>query len=186
MNPRRRRAPRLPLLAAVALAVAALAGTAVPAPVAAACGTVVPPADALSRASTVFVGTVASVTDGGYTASFDVEEIWKGPNLADPITVYGGSADAEGSRSWQAGQRYLVFPGIDPQGNLTDTSCSPTAVYQTSFDALRPSDARPPQGPPTSGLPGDPPYAAVFLVIIVFGTLGAFFFWRTGRVRTEP
>lgn len=159
---------------------AALAGPSLP--VSAACGTPVAPADALTMTDLVFAGTVTTVADGGTTATFDVESIWKGPNLANPIEVYGGGPGVSDPRTWQTGQRYLVFPHVETDGTLTDTACSPTSLYQASFDALRPADARPPQGAPTSGIPGEAPYAAIFLVIIVFGSVGAFFFWRTGQL----
>jgi hypothetical protein len=129
----------------------------------------------------VFVGTVTSVTDDGRDATFHVEEIWKGTNLADPSEVDGGSATDEDARHWQVGTRYLVFPGVDRDGNLLDNGCSPTSVYRSEFDALRPANAHAPQGPPTSGIPGETPVAAIFLVILVFGSIGGFFLYRTGQ-----
>ncbi len=176
---------RLLPAAAVAVAVAvALALRA--APVTAKCGTPFTPAQALDQASVAFVGTVTSVAHGGYTATFHVEEIWKGTNLADPATVYGGSANVVESRTWSQGTRYLVFPSVDKDGNLIDSTCSPTVEYTAALDGLRPASAHAPQGPPTSGVPGDPPIAAVFLVIVVFGTLGAVVLWRMGRVEAAP
>ena len=151
-----------------------------PAPVAALCAAPVAPAVALQTAPNVFVGTVTATSDDGFNATFHVEEIWKGTNIADPIDVDGGSATREDSRSWQVGTHYLVFPSIDSNGNLLDSACSPTSVYQSAFDALRPANAHPPQGPPTSGIPGDAPIAGIFLVILVFGAIGGFFLYRTG------
>lgn len=177
--------PALSLVLGAAL-VAALAATfARPAMSAAICATPPSPADALKQAGVVFVGTVTTVGDQGYTAKFSVEEIWKGPNLAEETTVYGGSVGLEDSRSWTVGQRYLVFPSVDPAGNLLDSLCSATAPYQAAFDALRPSNARPPQGPPTSGPPGNTPIAAVFLGILLLGCVGALLLWRTGRSGTS-
>jgi hypothetical protein len=172
--------PRLLLAAAVAVAYALH-----PAPVTAKCGAPLTPAQALDQASVAFVGTVTSVADDGYTATFDVQEIWKGTNLANPTTVYGGSAKVVESRTWAQGTRYLVFPTVDADGNLIDGTCSPTVEYTAALDGLRPASAHAPQGPPTSGVPGDPPIAAVFLVIVVFGTLGAVFLWRMGRPRED-
>jgi hypothetical protein len=187
---RRRPAPparsALPLVLIAALTAALAATFASPATSTAVCSTPTSPADALEQAAVVFVGTVTTVADQGYTATFSVEEIWKGPNLALVTTVYGGSVGLEDSRSWQVGQRYLVFPSVDADGNLLDSLCSATAPYQTSFDALRPANARPPQGPPTSGPPGNPPIAAVFLGILLLGCLGAFLLWRTGRTGSSP
>jgi hypothetical protein len=139
----------------------------------------------VGTARIVFVGTVTAVTNRDRTALFHVEEIWKGPNLADPSTVYGGSIDPnvsmEDERTWQQGQRYLVFPSVDSVGNLLDNGCSPTSVYTPAFDALKPTDAHPPQGPPSSGPPGAPPIAAVFLLIVLCGTAFALVAFRAGR-----
>jgi hypothetical protein len=176
-----------PAALAVLAAMALTAGSwALPSLATALCAEPVTPAEALQRAPVAFVGTVTRVADGGYTATFNVEEIWKGPNLSEASTVYGGSANIEDSRTWQSGQRYLVFPSVDSDGNLLDTACSSTGPYTAAYDALRPSSARAPQGPPTSGPPGDPPVAAVFLLILLLGSLGAFFLWRTGRVERAP
>src|SRR5207249_1767921 len=111
------------------------------------------------------------------------EEIWKGPNLPDHVEVHGGPEQPDRmtsvDRTWQQGARYLVFPRADPSGILHDDACSPTSVYKPEFDALRPAGAYPPQGPPTSGVPGAPPIAAIFLVILVLGSIGGFFLYRT-------
>jgi hypothetical protein len=153
------------------------------------CPLIPAPADALASATVAFVGTVTAVADDAQTATFDVGEIWKGTNLADPITVYGvglsTTGAAAGGRTWTVGTRYLVFPMLDKDGNLLDRGCSPTVEYTPALDALRPTSAHAPQGPPTSGVPGDPPIAAVFLVIVVFGTLGAVVLWRLGRPANE-
>jgi len=133
----------------------------------------------MQTATVVFVGTVTSLT--GTVATFQVESIWKGPNLSDPSDVDGGAIAGEDSRSWQVGSRYLVFPIIDSDGNLVDSGCSPTSVYKAAFDALRPANAFAPQGPPTSGIRGETPIAAIFLVILVLGSIGGFFLYRTGR-----
>jgi hypothetical protein len=82
------------------------------------------------------------------------------------------------------GTRYLFFPQVDPDGNLVDSDCSSTAVYSAAFDPLRPAGAHAPQGPPTSGVRGDPPIAAVFVLIVLLGTAGGLLLWRTGRVES--
>jgi hypothetical protein len=154
------------------------------------CPAIPVPADALTSAGVAFVGTVTAVADNGQTATFDVQEIWKGTNLANPITVYGVGVSttgaAAGGRTWAVGTRYLVFPMLDKDGNLLDRGCSPTVEYTAALDALRPASAHAPQGPPTSGIPGDTPIAAVFLVIVVFGTLGVVVLWRMGRLDEDP
>jgi hypothetical protein len=133
-------------------------------------------AQAMTRAPIVFTGTVTATA--GNVATVDVQEIWKGPNLSDPVTVDGGSPDLEDHRGWRIGRRYLFFPNVDADGNLIDNGCSATSVYHPAFDALRPAGAHPPQGPPTSGVPGSPPIAALFLAILVIGSLGVFLLYR--------
>ncbi|HLY35611.1 MAG TPA: hypothetical protein VKU35_02760 [Candidatus Limnocylindria bacterium] len=170
--------------APLGVVLAALAGSvalwlAVPSPATALCSPPSAPALALQTAPVVFVGTVTSVS--GNVATFHVESIWKGTNLSDPIDVDGAAISGEAPRSWQAGTRYLVFPAVDSDGNLLDGGCSPTSVYTSEFDALRPANAHAPQGPPTSGIPGDTPIAGIFLVILVLGSIGGFFLYRTGQ-----
>jgi hypothetical protein len=73
------------------------------------------------------------------------------------------------------------MPSVAADGTLHDDSCSATLLYKAEFDAFRPANAHPPQGPPTSGPPGAQPIAAVFLAILILGSAGAFLLWRTGR-----
>jgi hypothetical protein len=136
----------------------------------------------MPTAQVVFLGTVTAVDTQGAT-TYRVEEIWKGTNIPNPVTVYPVVDPASGRASGpnrQIGVRYLVFPTVDSDGNLRDPDCSPTSVYRAGFDALRPADAYAPQGPPTSGIPGETPLAAIFLVILVFGSIGGFLLYRTG------
>lgn len=137
----------------------------------------------MAGAQVVFVGTVTAV-DGRGAATYQVEEIWKGTNVSDPVTVYpviNPEIEQQTGPSREIGTRYLVFPTVDTDGNLRDVDCSPTSVYASSFDALRPANAHAPQGPPTSGIPGDAPIAGIFLAILVFGSIGGFFLYRTGQ-----
>lgn len=104
-----------------------------------------PSASDVASAPVVFVGTVAFSL--GSTAYFTVDEIWRGPELPWLTTVYGGSGDPgvifEDDRTgWSLGARYLVFAGTGLGGRLLSDGCSPTRVYEPSFDVLRPSDAR--------------------------------------------
>jgi hypothetical protein len=137
-------------------------------------------AEIVAESPVVFVGRVNSVSDGGYVASFEVAEIWRGPNLSNPVTVSGGESRFEDSRTWEVGQQYLVIPSVTESGDLVATGCSRTSVYEPEFDTLRPASAHPPQGPPTSGLPGATPIAAIFLAILVLGSLGAFLLYHRG------
>jgi hypothetical protein len=94
------------------------------------------------------VGTVAFTTNRDRTAYFTVDEIWQGPGLAWLTIVHGGPEDDPNSittvdRTWRLGTRYLVLIGKGNKGELRDNACSFTTPYQSSFDALRPADARP-------------------------------------------
>jgi hypothetical protein len=133
------------VLASLAIAIAGLAVH--PGNVAALCMFLDPTPTASDVASTpvVFVGTVAFTT--GPTAYFTVDEIWRGPVLPWLTTVYGGSGDPgvifeDDRTSWSLGARYLVLAGTGAGGKLHSGGCSPTRVYEPSFDVLRPSDAR--------------------------------------------
>jgi hypothetical protein len=134
------------VLASLAIAIAGLAVH--PGTVSAICMWLDPTPTASDVASTpvVFVGRVAFTT--GPTAYFTVDEIWRGPVLPWLTTVYGGSGDLgevifEDDRTgWSLGARYLVLAGTGAGGKLLSGGCSPTRVYEPSFDALRPSDAR--------------------------------------------
>jgi hypothetical protein len=168
----------------VALLLALLLPAVPAAPAAAACGSRPSPAEAMASAQLVFVGTVTATSDTGQTATFSVQEIWKGQNLASQVTVYGAAPVASGQPAdvltWTVGTRYLVFPSATLNGNLVADACTATEVYQSAFDALRPSNAHPPLGEPTSGPPGAPPFAAAFLLILLAGTGAALILWRLG------
>lgn len=173
--------PRLRLLAVICLLPAALA---FPVTASASCSVPVDPAKALAAAPIVFVGTVRTIGDYNPAAVMTVDEIWKGTNLPTTVTEYGsGPSDAPALSGWVEGERYLVFPITDANGDLHEAECSPTSVYQPAFDKLRPANAHPPQGPPTSGVPGSTPIAAIFLAILVLGSLGGFLLFRSGGSR---
>jgi hypothetical protein len=183
-GPAMRSARRTAALVLRSALLAALAVTPAAPPVAAECPSPPTPAEALASATIVFVGIVTATSSTRRTATFTVEEIWKGPNLSTETTVYGAAPTASGepvdARVWTVGTRYLVFPNATVNGDLVADACTATAVYSPSFVALRPTDARAPLGPPTSGPPGAPPFAAAFLLILLAGTGAALVLWRLG------
>ncbi len=107
----------------------------------------------IDEAEVVFVGTVVGVRDQRRTASFEVHDVWKGPDLDGQVVVWGGhppgpmpsAGPGEGrvgssvDRSWHMGHRYLVMPRIE-DGWLADNICTPTRVWEDRFAAARPAD----------------------------------------------
>jgi hypothetical protein len=164
-----------------ALALALLAAAVMSVPARAACDAAPPLADAIAAADIVFVGTVADVSRRDSTATFAVEEVWRGDRLPAVVTVHGSSdtaVAANDDRAWRLGGRYLVT-ATDDDGTLRDNACSASRPWTDALAALRPADAHPPvDETPTSGPPGDPPYALVFLLIVAGGALGAFLLLR--------
>lgn len=104
-----------------------------------------PLAAQVADADVAFVGTVVALSHDGRTARLRAEEIWKGPRLQTPV-VHGGAGGLTAGatsvdRTWQAGERYLVFPLVDGQ-RLTDNACTPTRPWSEELAAARPADAR--------------------------------------------
>ena len=119
-----------------------------------------PPLDqAIAQADVVFVGTVQDIDHGGLTATFHVEEMWKG-TVGETVVVHGGpgiaaleDAARKGQgvatsvdRTYTAGTRYLVLPHGKADGVLLDNICSSTQPYTDELDSYRPSAAQPPGG----------------------------------------
>lgn len=172
----RTRPPRLLLPLALAL----LLLTGAPSGTDASCATAPSTEAGLAAADVVFIGTVADVSRRDSTATFAVDEVWRGDALPAVVTVHGAAenAPAEDDRAWRLGGRYLVAATNDG-GTLRDTACSASQPWTDALAALRPADAHPPvDQTPTSGPPGDPPYALVFLLIVAGGALGAFLLLR--------
>jgi hypothetical protein len=68
--------------------------------------------DGLAQARTVFVGRVVDLANNDRTATFDVQWVWKGSDVAEQATVVGGSDDptvvGSDDRRFQQGITYLV------------------------------------------------------------------------------
>lgn len=86
------------------------------------------------------------MADGGRTATFAVDEVWRGPDLPANVVVHGGP-DGNGAtsadRTWEAGALYLVFASA-VDSRLSDNACSNTQFWSEELTDLRPSDARQP------------------------------------------
>jgi hypothetical protein len=109
----------------------------------------------LADAPIVFVGTVVRVTNQGRTATFRVEDVWKG-EVAGTVVVHGGQEGANVwssvDRTYRKGKRYLVVPYRSQRDVFLDNACSPTREYASGLDAFRPGVAgrAAPKGSPSA------------------------------------
>ena len=147
------------------------------------CAPPIPIEQALLEADSVFVGTVVGLANSERTADFDVDEVWRGPDLPAKAAVQGGPKGdvfSSADRKWEANARYLVFASTTG-GELTDNACSSPQIWSAELEKLRPSDARPPGNPidgPRDGLPD-----SLLVVIGVVGGLGIVSFLVFRRAR---
>jgi hypothetical protein len=106
-----------------------------------------PPLDvALAAAPVAFVGTVVETKHDGRTATFEVEEVWKGSVGARVVVNGGPEIDAITSvdRAYETGVRYLVVPAGARGNVMTDNACSSTQPYTAALASRAPSGAAPP------------------------------------------
>ena len=169
------RASRLFLPLAIALIT--LAGA--PSTADALCGEAPSIPDGIARADIAFVGTVANLSRGNSYATFAVEDVWRGDDLPAVVTIHPWREGfTEDEHVWRLGGHYLVVVH-DDAGTLWDNACCVTRPWTDGLTALRPADAHPPvDRTPTSGPPGDPPYAFVFLLIVAGGAAAGFLLLR--------
>jgi hypothetical protein len=124
----------------------------------------------LAQADVVFVGTVTHVDQTGRLATVQVEEIWRGPELASVVEVRGavdGAAFTSVDRRFEQSMRYLFAPMID--GNLlVDDACSPTQPYGVETTAYRPTNVREPIG----GVPAPQSIGPATLVVAAAALAG--------------
>lgn len=139
----------------------------------------------LAEAPVAFVGTVADVRHET-TASFRVDEVWKG-DVPAQVTVFGGP-DEPGTatsvdRYWQAGATYLVVPQVT-DGELHDNSCSPTREWSEDLAAGRPATAHAPQPAPEPEGRSDGVLIGVAGLVLVLGLGVTVVVLRPGRTET--
>lgn len=116
-------------------------------------------AEQIAAADVVFVGTVQGLGDQGRTATFAVEEQWRGEPLPAIVQVRGGPSDLNSAtsvdRTYEAGVRYLVAAYV-VEGRLTDNACTATQPWSEELAAFRPAEVRVPTqsaGDGTGGIP---------------------------------
>lgn len=114
-------------------------------------------------ASMVLLGTVNEFD--GTTASFEIEEIWRGPDLPGTVDIV-----PEPGRAYTPGERYLVFPTGAPSP-LADARCSATVRWTEELSEFRPATARAPGATPAED--ADLPWEWVIgLAVIGAGFIG--------------
>lgn len=116
-----------------------------------------PPAVALERASAVFVGEVRATTkasDLKRQVTFHVERAFKGVEGAE-VTLTTPTSSAACGRSFEVGQRYLVY-AERIEGELYDNLCTRTALVEhakqdlDALEAVARGDAPPPTPHPAA------------------------------------
>jgi len=116
-------------------------------------------ADQVRFASIVLLGT-ATEWDGT-TAQFEIEEIWRGPDLPVEVEVV-----PEPGRAYSPGVRYLLFP-TDSSAPLADAPCSATSRWDESLAEFRPAGTRVPGTTPAED--ADLPWEWVLAAIVLGG-----------------
>jgi hypothetical protein len=154
--------------------------------VAASCAMPPPLPDHVAMADAVFVGTVRHVTSEARTATVEVQEIWRGPDLPASVVVRGG-LDEDGvttsaDRSFEVGIRYL-FAVAANGGRLEDHACTATQPWTDELAALRPDDPREPLpsadgSADVLGIAVPTPPLIALLVVIAVGVAGTLAFRR--------
>jgi hypothetical protein len=85
---------------------------------------------AIKRADSVFVAQVTSISDRGATAEARVLAVWKGPDIADVVTLAGGDPEAvDGTtRIHILGRSYLVVARWSRRA-FVDDKCTATRFF---------------------------------------------------------
>ena len=120
---------------AAAIALAALGNTAV---ALAQCPPIQATEFAIDGATSVFVGRVQEITEGGTVANVRVLSVWKGRDLPEIVEVRGSAGSATSSsdaRRFEVGRNYLVIPENSREPYLA-TACSPTQAYSAAPNVI--------------------------------------------------
>jgi hypothetical protein len=134
------------------------------------CEPLKPLATELAAAPVVFVGRVTGLEHDRRTATFQVEEVWKGDVEASALVHASmwsfeaieqaerdGAEVAAGDRRFELGVRYLVLPRGASGDLLLDGICTATRQYASRLDRFRPAGAEvlPVQIPASTESSGD-------------------------------
>jgi hypothetical protein len=111
-----------------------------------------PPLEARDEAQSVFSGTVSAIGPeaNGFLVTFDVEQLWKGPD-GPQLTVSTPSSSASCGVEFVEGEQYLVYGGFADDGRLSTNLCTRTAPLASAGDDLAALGAgATPDGEPTA------------------------------------
>ncbi len=101
---------------------------------------------AFADADVVFIGVVVELSNNDRTAVMEVEQVWKGPELPDVVTVRGGPENPNVAtsvdRTFERGT-YVVFP-VNSAPPFEDNASQRTTP---ALDAIKPSLTEPPEDP---------------------------------------
>lgn len=126
------------LLLTFALAAFAAAGFFHPLKPAYACSCMMPgtPLEARDAAQTVFSGTVSALGRGpnGLIVTFDVDQVWKGPEGAQ-LSLTTADSSASCGYEFVQGEQYLVY-GFAQDGQLSTGLCTRTAPLANAGEDL--------------------------------------------------
>jgi hypothetical protein len=162
-----------------ALNLALIATMTMAAPAMAACGLT---PEAVAQADVAFVGLLADVSADGNSASFQVEEIWRGSGLAVgegvAIDTTNSLQSLDLPPSGAPAPRYLVLASVVGGQLHTGDSCEVFPYpWDAAYAAFRPADAPPPaesDAETAGGFPSALVAAAAAVVVLVIVGLVAF------------
>ena len=100
-------------------------------------------------ADVVFIGVVVELSNHDRTAVMEVEQVWKGPDLPEVVTVRGGPEDpnvvTSADRTFELGT-YVVFP-VNSAPPFEDNACTLTQHATAALDVINPAVNEPPDDP---------------------------------------
>ena len=100
-------------------------------------------------ADVVFIGVVVELSNHDRTAAMEVEQVWKGPDLPELVTVQGGPEDpnvvTSVDRTFELGT-YVVFP-VNSAPPFEDNACTLTQLATAALDVINPFVNEPPDDP---------------------------------------
>ena len=104
---------------------------------------------AFADAKVVFIGVVVELSNHNRTAIMEVEQVWKGPELPEMVTVRGGPEDPNSltsvDRAFERGT-YVVFP-LNSAPPFEDNACTLTQRTTSALDVINPLVVEPPEDP---------------------------------------